>query len=183
MLSAHYRSPINFAPDGLEQAAGGVARLRNCWADLRHAREVCKEARAGGEDATAFFEELKALDGRFYDAMNDDFNTAAATGVLFEIVKLVNTWLKRDSLPLSFFGATEKELRKLDDILGVIGIDEENSSDGETREIENLIVERDAARKVKNFARSDEIRDGLLARGIILEDAPHGTKWKRRLGS
>jgi cysteinyl-tRNA synthetase len=185
MLSAHYRSPINFAPDGLEQAAGGVTRLRNCWGDLRHAQETRKEARPSEEDidTTAFLEELKALDERFYEAMNDDFNTAAATGILFEIVKLVNTWLKRDRLPFSFFGAAEKELRKLDGILGVIGIDEKNATDGETQEIESLIEERDAARKIKNFARSDEIRDALLVRGIILEDTPHGTKWKRRLGS
>jgi cysteinyl-tRNA synthetase len=189
MLSAHYRSPINFAPDGLEQAAGGVARLRNCWADLLHTKEdrekeVCKEVCKEGElDVTAFFKELKALDGRFYEAMNDDFNTAAAVGVFFEIVKLVNTWLKRDNLPIAFFDAAEEELRKLDGILGVMGIDEENGSDDEVQEIEVLIEERNIARKTKNFARSDEIRDALLVRGIALEDTPHGTKWKRLLGA
>jgi cysteinyl-tRNA synthetase len=201
MLSAHYRSPINFAPDGLEQAARGVARLLNCWSDLQHAKEVhAKEAHShgGDPDVTAFIEELKALDERFYEVMDDDFNTAAAVGVLFEVVKLVNTWLKRDRLPIAFFDAAEKELYKLDDILGVMGIDKKNGSDGEVQkgktqeanaqegeiqEIERLIGERDAARKAKNFARSDEIRDAMLARGIVLEDTPHGTKWKRRLGA
>ena len=112
--------------------------------------------------------------------MDDDFNTAAALGVLFEIVKLINTWLKGyPALPAEFFDTAEAELRKLDDILGVIGIDE--GQDAEADEIEKLIEERKAARGAKNFARSDEIRDALLARGIILEDAAHGTKWKRKL--
>jgi cysteinyl-tRNA synthetase len=181
MLSAHYRSPINFAPEGLEQAAGGVTRLRNCWGDLVHARESCAEA----GDVAPFVKELSALDAHFYEAMDDDFNTAAAIGVLFEIVKLVNTWLKQDNLPIAFFEAAEGELRKLDDILGIIGIEDvfATSKDTEADEIERLIEERDAARKTTNFARSDEIRDSLLARGVILEDTPHGTKWKRKLGA
>ena len=84
------------------------------------------------------------------------------------------------TLPASFFDAAEKELRKLDDILGVIGI-ESDSPDEEAEEVGRLIEERNAARKAKNFARSDEIRDALLARGIVLEDTPQGTKWKRKL--
>jgi cysteinyl-tRNA synthetase len=178
MLSAHYRSPINFSPDGLEQAAGGVTRLRNCWAGLLDARE-----NRSGDDAGAepFLKELEALDARFYEAMDDDFNTAAATGVMFEVVKLVNTWLKNDRLPDAFFGAAEKALRKFDDILGVIGIGSEENEDEDAREIDRLVEERAEARRTKNFARSDEIRDALLERGVLLEDTPHGTKWKRRL--
>lgn len=184
MLSAHYRSQVNFAPDGLEQAAGGVTRLRNCWFDLLDAKGTKEIGDAEYKDISPFFEELEALDKRFYEAMNDDFNTAAAVGVLFEIVKLVNTWLKdkregKIALQPSFFNAAEEKLRKLDDILGVIGI--EDSKDGEAEEIDRLIDERDTARKAKNFARSDEIRDILLARGIILEDTAQRTKWKRKL--
>jgi cysteinyl-tRNA synthetase len=181
MLSAHYRSPINFAPEGLEQAAGGVTRLRNCWADLTYAHEN----RLGGTaDAAPFIASLKELDAHFYEAMDDDFNTAAAIGVLFETVKLVNTWLKdHDALSADFFGAAEAAMRKFDDILGVIGIDSSDGKDAEAEEIEQLIEERAAARKAKNFARSDEIRDALLARDIVLEDTPHGTKWKRKLGA
>jgi cysteinyl-tRNA synthetase len=179
MLSAHYRSPINFAPEGLEQAAGGVTRLRNCWNDLSYAREK----RLGGSvDTAPFLRNLKALDARFYEAMDDDFNTAAATGILFDTVKLVNTWLKEhDELPVAFFEAAEAELRKFDDILGVVGIGAANEKDAQADEIERLIEERDAARKAKDFARSDEIRDALLARGVMLEDTPHGTKWRRKL--
>jgi cysteinyl-tRNA synthetase len=181
MLSAHYRSPVNFAPEGLEQAAGGVTRLRNCWADLSHARG----RRLGGSvDAAPFVQSLNALDERFYEAMDDDFNTAAAVGMLFDAVKLINTWLKdHDELPAVFFDAAEATLRKFDDILGVIGIESENAKDERAGEIERLIEERDAARSAKDFARSDEIRDSLLAQGIVLEDTPHGTKWKRKLGT
>ena len=176
MLSAHYRSPINFAPEGLEQASGGVTRLRNCWGDLMYSKGL----RIGEADILLFKKELERLDAHFYEAMDDDFNTAAALGVLFEVVKLINTWLKEyPALPVEFFDAAEAELRKLDDILGVIGIGE--GRDAEAEEIEKLIEERKAARGAKNFARSDEIRDALLARGIILEDAAHGTKWKRKL--
>jgi len=188
MLSAHYRSQMNFAPEGLEQAIGGVTRLRNCWSDLQHAQNAPAGQKAGDAeytDISPFFEELETLDKRFYEGMNDDFNTAAAVGVLFDIVKLVNTWLKNAReknilLPGSFYDAAEKELRKLDDILGVIGI-EADSADKESEEIGCLVEERNAARKAKNFALSDEIRDSLLARGIVLEDTPQGTKWKRKL--
>jgi cysteinyl-tRNA synthetase len=175
MLSAHYRSPINFTAEGLEQAAGGVTRLRNCWSDLSYAREN----RVGDGDASVFLKEIEELDARFHQVMDDDFNTAAAVGVLFEIVKLVNTWLKQDLLPADFFEAAERKLRKLDEILGVMGI--EKGEDSEVGEIARLIEERNEARKTRNFARSDKIRDDLLARGIVLEDTPQGTKWKRQL--
>ncbi|MDR1648676.1 MAG: cysteine--tRNA ligase, partial [Synergistaceae bacterium] len=103
---------------------------------------------------------------------------------LFEVVKLVNTWLKEhDTLPEAFFGAAEAEIRKFDDILGVVGIGAAGEKDSQADEIERLIAERDAARKARNFARSDEIRDALFARDIVLEDTPHGTKWKRKFGA
>jgi cysteinyl-tRNA synthetase len=121
--------------------------------------------------------------------MDDDFNTASATAALFDIVKLVNMWLKRGSeenrqnaaLPPAFFDAAENALRKIDGILGVAGIGGNDDSDEEDAEIARLIEERGEARKTRDFKRSDEIRDLLLARGVILEDTPHGTKWKRKL--
>ena len=159
-----------------------MTRLRNCWSDLLYAKETTLSENG---DVSLFLEELEALDKHFYEAMDDDFNTAAAVGVLFETVKLINTWLKNSregsvNLPVSFFDAAEKELRKIDDILGVIGI-EEKSRDEENEEVDSLIEERNAARMAKNFSRSDEIRDALLARGIVLEDTAQGTKWKRKL--
>ena len=190
MLSAHYRSPINFAPEGLEQAERGVTRLRNCRADLAFARRTRMGEEPGASSFTAdFLAELKRLDDDFHAAMDDDFNTAAAVGVLFEVVKAINSGLKEHpSLPVAFFDAAEAELAKIDGILGVIGPEElpkEMEGAGEEAlgdaEVERLIEERCAARKAKDFARSDEIRAMLAERGVVLEDTPQGTRWKREI--
>ena len=190
MLSAHYRSPINFAPEGLEQAERGVTRLRNCRSDLAFARKTrMGEGGDAGASSADFLAELKRLDDGFHAAMDDDFNTAAAVGVLFEIVKAINTGLKEHPvLPAAFFDAAEAELEKIDRILGVIGPEElprdEGMGDGDglgDAEIERLIAERNAARKAKDFARSDAIRDRLMEQGVVLEDTAQGTRWKREL--
>ncbi len=182
MLSAHYRSPINFTPESLEQAAAGVERLRNCRSDLDFA---AKTRRDNNSDfyVDKFKSELDDLHAKFSEAMNDDFNTAAAMGVLFDVVYLINTSLKEnESLPEDFFTMSKNALNEYDEILGIIGSDDaETEHDEEAAEIERLIKERSEARKAKNFARSDEIRSELKARGIVLEDTPQGTKWKREL--
>ena len=179
MLSAHYRSPINFTPDGLEQAAAGVTRLRNCKSDLDFASHNRKNNNSDF-DINKFEAELKELDEKFSEAMNDDFNTAAAIGILFDVVYLINTSLKEnETLPEEFFEASLKALNAYDEILGIMGSDDAEETKDE--EIEKLIAERTEARKNKNFARSDEIRNELKARGIVLEDTPQGTKWKREL--
>ncbi len=104
---------------------------------------------------------------------------AAAIGILFDVVHLVNTSLKEnETLPSEFFKLAKKYLFEYDNILGIIG---DVESDPESDEINSLIQERTQARKAKNFARSDEIRDLLKSRGIILEDTPQGTKWKREI--
>ena len=182
MLSAHYRSPITFTPEGLEQAAAGVMRLRNCKIDLDFASHTRKNNKSDF-DINKFESELNELDKKFAEAMDDDFNTAAAMGILFDVVYLINTSLKEhEFLPEEFFNASLKALNTYDEILGVIGSDDsESENDDESKEIEKLISERTEARKNKNFARSDEIRNLLKARGIVLEDTPQGTKWKREL--
>ncbi|MBR0076674.1 MAG: cysteine--tRNA ligase [Synergistaceae bacterium] len=182
MLSAHYRSPINFTPEGLEQAAAGVMRLRNCKIDLDFASHTRKNNKSDF-DINKFESELNELDKKFAEAMDDDFNTAAAMGILFDVVYLINTSLKEhEFLPEEFFESSLKALNTYDEILGVIGSDDsESENDDESKEIEKLISERTEARKNKNFARSDEIRNLLKARGIVLEDTPQGTKWKREL--
>ena len=178
MLSAHYRSPINFTPESLEQASAGVMRLRNCRSDLEFAAKTRKD-NGSSFDVKEYQAKLEELDKKFSDAMNDDFNTAAAMGILFDVVYLINTTLKEnETLPEEFFTLSVKALKDYDDILGVIGADD---SDTEDTEIEKLIQERTEARKAKNFKRSDEIRNELKARGIVLEDTPQGTKWKREL--
>ncbi|MBQ7578015.1 MAG: cysteine--tRNA ligase [Synergistaceae bacterium] len=180
MLSAHYRSPINFTTESLEQAEAGVMRLRNCLSDLDFAAEN-RVSESSDFNVEKFDSQLKELDSQFSDSMNDDFNTAAAIGILFDVVHLINTSLKEnETLPAEFFNLAKKYLADYDKILGVIGSDD-NESDSESKEIEALIQERTQARKAKNFARSDEIRDMLKSRGIILEDTPQGTKWKREI--
>ena len=110
--------------------------------------------------------------------MDDDFNTAAAIGILFDGVKTVNTYLKENEpLDGKVLDAAVEFFRRLDSVMGILPAEEARE---EGTEIEKLIAERNEARKKKDFRRSDEIRDELAARGIILEDTPDGTKWKKK---
>ena len=177
MLSAHYRSPINFSEESLVQAESAVERLDNCWSDLQHAKKNRGDKEGGSGELAAL---LDGLENRFREAMDDDFNTAAALGIIFEGVKGINTFLKESTNPdAPSLERAEQFLRTVDSILGIIGI-EEGEAHGDEDEIENLMKERETARRERNFSRSDEIRDSLAARGILLEDTPQGTKWKRR---
>ncbi len=178
MLSAHYRSPINFSEESLNQSLGAVERLENCWSDLEHARKNRKTTTDGSRNE---FEALfKEYENRFTTAMDDDFNTAAALGILFEAVKTVNTYLKEtQTLEESFLESAAEFFRKIDSVMGVLGLDAATGEE-DAAEIEGLIAERNAARKNKDFKRSDTIRDDLAARGILLEDTPDGTKWKKK---
>ena len=182
LLSAHYRSPVNFAPEGLEQASAAVERLRNCWSDLQFA----KANRLGADDAAgeALVKSVEEFRAKFIEAMDDDFNTAAAMGVIFEAVSEVNKYLKENvAVAPVAVAAAEKFFIDMDEVMGVFGIeqDKKNEDGGEAAQIEALIAERNAARKAKDWARSDAIRDELSAKGIILEDTPQGTKWKKKI--
>jgi len=178
MLSAHYRSPINFSEESLLQAKSAMERLDNCWSDLRYAAANRKKGeRTEGNETAAFF---TALEEKFRSVMDDDFNTAAATGVLFDGVKAVNTYLKgTEILDPAVLEAAETFFGNLDSVLGVLP-SEASGEDGEAAGIEKLIAERNEARKRKDFKRSDEIRNELGARGVLLEDTPDGTKWKKK---
>jgi cysteinyl-tRNA synthetase len=178
MLSAHYRSPINFSEESLLQAKSAMERLDNCWSDLGHAITNRKKGERTEENETAAL--FSALEEKFRAVMDDDFNTAAATGVLFDGVKTVNTYLKESDLPdPAVLEAAETFFRKLDSVMGILP-PEASGEEGESAGIEKLIAERNEARKRKDFSRSDEIRDELAARGIVLEDTPEGTKWKKK---
>ena len=178
MLSAHYRSPINFSEESLHQAKAAMDRLDNCWSDLQHAIASRKKGEtADGEDTAALFTGFK---DKFCAVMDDDFNTAGAIGVIFDAVRTVNTYLKeKETLDPAVLEAARDFFVSLDSVVGLLPA-EEAGGDAEADEIEKLIAERDEARKNRDFARSDEIRDDLAARGIILEDTPDGTKWKRK---
>ena len=173
MLSAHYRSPLNFSADLMEAAGNGLERILTAAENLR---------RLSGSTSGEMTEEEKELYARsesyvkkFEEAMDDDFNTADAVSAVFELVKFCNTTASGNS-SREYVDALYKRLETLCDVLGIIIEKEEEILDGE---IEKLIAERQEARKAKNFARADEIRDQLAGMGIILKDTREGVTWKR----
>ncbi|MCH5257175.1 MAG: cysteine--tRNA ligase [Lachnospiraceae bacterium] len=178
MLSAHYRSPLNFSEELMEAAKNGYERIVTCVSNLNFLIEKV-EKDGGQEDVsveeTAYIEEAKTYIEKFEEAMNDDFNTADAISSIFELVKFTNTKASEKSSK-EFLTALKDEIVMLSDICGLIVAKEAEILDDE---IEALIQERQDARKAKNFARADEIRDNLLKQGIILEDTREGVKWKR----
>lgn len=173
MLSAHYRSQLNFSRDLMAAAKNGLDRITTCAANLKDRLEKAEGEMTAEESALT--EELKGFVTKFDEAMDDDFNTADAISAIFELVKFANTHVDSDSSK-TFVGAIYNELKELSDIMGLIVEKKEEILDDD---IEALIQERQDARKAKNFARADEIRDQLLAQGIILEDTREGVKWKR----
>ena len=174
MLSAHYRSPLNFSADLMEAAKNGYERIVTGVANLDF---LAKNAATGeaSEQEKALLTEAKDYIRRFDEAMDDDFNTADAISVIFELVKFANTNTSEGS-SREFAQALADEIVLLSDICGLIVRKEAQMLD---EEIEALIEERKEARKAKNFARADEIRQELLDKGIVLEDTREGVKWKR----
>ena len=171
MLSAHYRSPLNFSPELMEAAKNGLDRIQNAMTRLKD------EAGKGIAGAESQQERAarEAFTYRFEQAMDDDFNTADAISVIFEMVKYANT-LKPEETTAEGWEALRQNLLRLADILGI----EEPKAELLDADIEALIEERQAARKAKNYARADEIRNELAAKGILLEDTKEGVKWKRK---
>ncbi len=174
MLSAHYRSPLNFSGELMEAAKSGYERIVTGVSNLNFLLKNAPSATASGEE-DALAAELDGFGAKFDAAMDDDFNTADAISVIFELVKFANTHAGEGS-SAAFLEALKKKIVELSDICGLLVEKEEELLDGE---IETLIGERQAARKAKDFARADEIRDELLHKGIVLEDTREGVKWKR----
>lgn len=173
MLSAHYRSPLNFSADLMEAAKNGLERITTAAENLAFISEK-SPVKEMTEEETEKINETDDFVKKFEDAMEDDFNTADAVSAVFELVKFANTEVKDDS-SAEFAEKVLSVLKTLTDILGLIVVKEKESD----AEIDALIEERQAARKAKNFARADEIRDELKARGIVLEDTKDGVKWKK----
>ncbi len=175
MLSAHYRSPLNFSADLMEAAKSGYERIVTCVANLKYLLDAKTEETNLSAEEEALLAEANQFVVRFDEAMDDDCNTADAISVIFELVKFVNTNAE-GSKSKAFIQALKEEVVLLSDICGLIVEKKEEILD---EEIENLIAERQAARKEKNFARADEIRDILLKKGIELKDTREGVKWQR----
>ncbi len=173
MLSAHYRTPLNFSDTLVESAKTGLDRILTAI-DLCREMAVKEETGALSDAEKEHFANVEALVKKFEDAMEDDFNTADAVSAIFEIVRESNSTVKDFSADYA-----KKVLKVLEDLCGVLGIETTKEEEILDEEIEKLIEERQAARKNKDFARADEIRDQLLEQGIVLKDTREGVKWSR----
>lgn len=175
MISSQYRSPINYSYDAIEQCRASLERLYTCRDNLDFALQNAVDA-AGGKDA----EITALLDSRrkaFVEAMEDDLNTADAIGSVFELVRDINTNVNEGVQSKQL---VEYAIQELDELTGVLGLlYNRKKKDDLDSEIEALIAARTAARKERNWAEADRIRDELKAKGIILEDTPQGVKWSR----
>ena len=174
MLSAHYRSPLNFSAELMESSKNALDRIKNAVSNLGYISGAAKDGDMS-EAEKAALAEVNGFETKFDEAMDDDFNTADAIAAIFELVKYANSNVSSENTK-AFAGAVRDEIIKLCDILGLIVEEKEELLD---EEIEKLIEERQAARKAKNFARADEIRNELLEKGITLLDTREGVKWKR----
>ena len=174
MLNAQYRSPLNFSADLMESSKNALERITEAAARLRD-RQAAATVQEATEDEKKLMQEEAAFVTKFEESMDDDFNTADALAAVFELVKFANTNVQEGSSK-EFAGYTLEVMTKLCDVLGLTLEKKEEILD---EEIENLIAERQAARKAKDFARADEIRGLLLDKGIELKDTREGVKWKR----
>ena len=169
MLAAHYRNPINFSHDLMESAKNGLERIVTAVANLKHLSENAKEGSMAADEAEKIAS-LKEMYDKFEQAMDDDFNTADAISAVFEIVKFANSNSSAENTK-EYIDTLIKKITTLTDVLGLKVEKKEEILD---EDIEKLIAERQQARKDRNFARADEIRDELLAK-----DTREGVRWKR----
>ena len=174
MLSAHYRSPLNFSAELMEAAGNGLERIVTASGNLKFLMENAGTDRMT-EAETELFAQTDRFKENFEKAMEDDFNTADAIAAIFDFVKFINTNTDGNSSK-EYLEKLHDRLATLADVLGIIVDRDEEMLD---EEIEALIEERQTARKNRDFARADQIREELLAKGIVLEDTREGVKWRR----
>ena len=173
MLSCHYRSPINFSKELIASAKVGLERLYTAKKNLDYLAGIAVAGELTGDEKIVM-ENLMTYKEKFIEAMDDDLNTADALAAIYELVRDINTHVKAESTK-ALISQAKALLMELAGVLGLLGKEEKNLDE----EIEKLIEDRQQARKDKNWALSDKIRDDLKAKGIILEDTPQGVKWRR----
>lgn len=172
MLQAHYRSPINYSLEVIEQCRAALERLHNC----RDSLDFALESALGQGDWHAFREKMDARAAQFAEAMDDDLNTADGIAALFEMARDINTYIAQPQPE----EAVAYAVKRFDELCGVLGLLYNRASKDLDSEVEALIAERQAARKAKDFARADAIRDQLAGMGILLKDTPQGVQWSRK---
>jgi len=173
MLTAHYRSPINFSAELLESAKQSLDRLQTTVANLKHRLEQSADY---GKNNEEWLQKIAQFKERFIAEMDDDFNTANAIAVLFDLAKEANIYLRNDQTTKSVLQAF---LAMMTELASVLAINVEKEEELLDEEIEALIKKRNKARKDRDFALADQIRDDLKNKGIMLEDTPQGVRWKR----
>lgn len=173
MLSVHYRNPLNFSEETIEQANNGLARIENCLANIKHRLSTAPE----GEVAEEILHAVAEVQRQFELKMNDDFNTPDAITAVFELVSAANPYLQQAEVTRSSLQLLLERFETMDKVLGILAQPAEQLLD---QEIEQLIIDRTEARKSKNWARADEIRDLLTEKGITLEDTAQGIRWRRK---
>ena len=174
MLSVHYRSPINFSDELIESAKNSFERIETAYMNLEHRKQTSMDL---APDADEWLQKIDTYKASFEQAMDDDFNTAKAISILFDLTREANMYLQREQTSSKVLTAFQDQLVTLFDVLGVVLAPEEALLDSE---VEALIKEREEARKNRDFARADEIRDLLQEKEIVLEDTPQGTRWRRQ---
>ena len=172
MVSSHYRSPVNYSTEIIEQAKAALDRLYTCRENLKFALSHAED-----KDAAALIAKLDTYEAQFRNAMDDDFNTADALAAVFELVREINSNVVGCVAAKDYVKAASELFENLVGVLGLLY--ERKSENNLDAEIEALIAERQAARKARDFARADAIRDQLKEQGIVLEDTPQGVKWHR----
>ncbi|MDF2614966.1 MAG: cysteinyl-tRNA synthetase [Clostridia bacterium] len=178
MLSAHYRSPLNFSGELMEAAKNGLDRIKNAKTTLEFAKSHSKEEQITNEELK-LLEELPNFEARFHEAMQDDFNTADALSIIFELVKFANSYAKEGATQPFILKVYELFI-KLTDILGILYTHQSSRQDGLTDEqIQEYIEKRTQAKKAKDFKEADRVREFLKDNGIIIEDTREGVRFKR----
>lgn len=173
MLSVHYRHPINYSQQLVEDAVAGLERLRTSYSNLKHRLSVSAEL---GDHSDIWLAKIEEIKKEFIETMDDDFNTAHGISKLFDLSRLANTYLLEKQTSSEVMETFLSVFDELADVLGLPFKQEEELLDAE---VEALLAERIEARKNRDFARADEIRDLFKEKNIILEDTAQGTRWKR----